>query len=483
MGLAGMEASVADVHRGLSDLLQGIVRRRRDRALLGWKAWILEDIVGFGLILFLLPLFLQCDPRETVDGSGAIADPALIDAKFREAWMPYFSRSSRGSADLDDFSQEVAGGWLPVLDVFHLPPLTGDVLAEVVRGKKSTSGGLDGWGWRELKALPLHWFDGLARILRLVEETGVWPDGLLDAYVAMIPKSGGDATPLGQRPLCVLPVVYRVWVGSSLGFLLLFIVLVKGRSSVDAWFSSALDIEECLSGGVDSDVHLFVADVVKSFDTVDRGVLDCVLSSLGLPDWFRHVYFQYHDGVRLRFKLAAGLGESWTRDGGIPQGCPLSMMFIVALYLPWCRYLGQLPGVSPQLYADNLKCVSSDPDQLLRASRFTAAYVRLVGQEPAPSKCVLMSTSAAVRRDMKDWVICAGNERWTVRLDVRDLGGHLDTTYRAWFCTLAARVCSVLRVVWLVSALPLGYLGELRILRTMFIPAALHGIEASGQSV
>ena len=104
-----------------------------------------------------------------------------------------------------------------------------------------------------------------------------------------------------------------------------------GRSSVDAWFSSALDIEECLSGGVDSDIHLFVADVVKSFDTVDRSVLDRVLSSLGLPDWFRHAYFQYHAGVRLRFNLAAGLGESWTRDGGIPQGCPLRMMFIVAL--------------------------------------------------------------------------------------------------------------------------------------------------------
>ena len=32
----------------------------------------------------------------------------------------------------------------------------------------------------------------------------------------------------------------------------------------------------------------------------------------------------------LRFKLSAGLGVPWTRDGGIPQGCPLSMMFIVA---------------------------------------------------------------------------------------------------------------------------------------------------------
>ena len=159
---------------------------------------------------------------------------------------------------------------------------------------------------------------------------------------------------------------------------------------MNAWFSSALDIEECLSGGVDSDVHLFVADVVKSFDTDDRGVLDRVLSSLGLPAWFRHAYIQYHAGVRLRFKLAVGLGESWTRDGGIPQGCPLSMMFIVALYLPWCRYLDQLPDVSPQLYADNLKCVSSRPEQLLRAAQFTSAYVRLVGQEPAPSKCVLM---------------------------------------------------------------------------------------------
>ena len=46
-------------------------------------------------------------------------------------------------------------------------------------------------------------------------------------------------------------------------------------------------------------------------------------------------------------------------------------------------------GVQPQLYADNLKCISRDPDLLLKAARFTTGYVRLVGQEPAPSKCVL----------------------------------------------------------------------------------------------
>ena len=71
-----------------------------------------------------------------------------------------------------------------------------------------------------------------------------------------------------------------------------------------------------------------------------------------------------------RFKLAAGLGEPWTRDGGIPQGCPLSMMFAVALYLPWCRYLSVQEGVEPQLYVDYLKCASGDPALLLRAARF-----------------------------------------------------------------------------------------------------------------
>ena len=114
---------------------------------------------------------------------------------------------------------------------------------------------------------------------------------------------------------------------------------------MEAWKTSALDIEEVLSGASDSHLHLFVADVIKSFDTVDRKVLDRVLSSRGLPGWFRLAYFEYH--AHVRFKLASGLGEPWTRDGGIPQVCPLSMMFIVALYLPCCRYLAAQEGVQP----------------------------------------------------------------------------------------------------------------------------------------
>ena len=112
---------------------------------------------------------------------------------------------------------------------------------------------------------------------------------MLDAYIAMIPKADGDATPLGQRPLSVLPVVYRIWASARMiqleawfrSWVPDFVFSAGGgRSSVVAWYTIALDIEKVLSGIVESDVHLFFADVVESFDTVDREILDRVLSSL-----------------------------------------------------------------------------------------------------------------------------------------------------------------------------------------------------------
>ena len=162
--------------------------------------------------------------------------------------------------------------------------------------------------------------------------------------------------------------------------------------------STALDIEEVLSGAGGDQLHVMVADVIKSFDSVDRSILDCALGRLGLPDWFRWVYVSFHRRVRLRFKFAAGLGEPWCRDGGIPQGCPLSMVFTVALYVTWCRQLASLLDVKPQLYADNLKCSAERPRALFESARITAQYARSVCQDVSPGKCVLLSTSKSVSK-------------------------------------------------------------------------------------
>ena len=105
----------------------------------------------------------------------------------------------------------------------------------------------------------------------------------------------------------VLPIAYRLWASVRLQHLQeWFESWVPrsvfsagcGRSSVEAWYSTALDLEESLSGALDSDVHIFVADVVKSFDSVDGGILNfCLLGWFCMPT--------------LSIMLESGLGSSF----------------------------------------------------------------------------------------------------------------------------------------------------------------------------
>ena len=208
----------------ITDFVRQVVVHRRDFAisdpLVHPYRWLRPDLVPPAP-------FLNRDPKDTVNGSGVLVEPHAIDEHFRKAWMPFLCRGARESADLDTF-RAVAGDLTPLLDevsflplsgdmlydAVHLdafrvvpekltpllgevqlpPPLSGDMLYEVVQKKKPTAGSLDGWGWREFKALPVAWFDRLASILTLEEEDGVWPDGMLDAYNATIPKTDGDST-------------------------------------------------------------------------------------------------------------------------------------------------------------------------------------------------------------------------------------------------------------------------------------------------
>ena len=42
---------------------------------------------------------------------------------------------------------------------------------------------------------------------------------------------------------------------------------------------------------------------------------------------------------------------------------------------------------------------------------------------------VPLSTYREVRTGMKDWLLSDDGDKWSVKFDVRDLKGHLDTTF------------------------------------------------------
>ena len=108
-------------------------------------AWLGPDFV------LPSPFLVVKDPQ--TKSSRILVDPHLIVAEFRKAWVPFFCKSGHPVVTADQFLDSV-GLLLPQEPFVGLPRITGRDLQEVAWDKKSTAGGLDGWAWNELKALP-----------------------------------------------------------------------------------------------------------------------------------------------------------------------------------------------------------------------------------------------------------------------------------------------------------------------------------------
>eukprot|EP00972_Heterocapsa_arctica_P066736 9848072-Heterocapsa_arctica.AAC.1 len=98
---------------------------------------------------------------------------------------------------------------LPELDPLQ-PRELWNIIRRIGTGKAV---GMDAWGPAELKALPWQAIVELTNILNQIEKEGEWPEGLRGALVALLPKKD-DTSPLSQRPISLLPFVYRIWAAS-----------------------------------------------------------------------------------------------------------------------------------------------------------------------------------------------------------------------------------------------------------------------------
>ena len=72
---------------------------------------------------------------------------------------------------------------------------------------------------------------------------------------------------------------------------------------------------------------------------------------------------------------------------------------------------------------------------------------------------------------------------WAIKLNVSDLGGHLDVTLRAVAGTLSNRVKITTTQVLAVGALPMGFQHMLGMVRSKYLPGGLHGCEGAAISV
>eukprot|EP00662_Eupelagonemidae_sp_cell21_P057018 gene57018-biopygen114705 len=174
----------------------------------------------------------------------------------------------------------------------RLDPLTAaDLRRALGRMSSCSAGGLEGWRPAELKRLPLPLLELVATMLNCFEDTGEWPDALLEAFITLIPKDGAAGGPLDLRPITVTSALYRLWAATRVRQVLEWQELWLprgargfrlGSSTDDVYYTLALRIERALLRG-EPLVGLGL-DLAKAFDSLPQTIMLTLCAELGMSE-------------------------------------------------------------------------------------------------------------------------------------------------------------------------------------------------------
>ena len=113
---------------------------RKESSLQSWRRWLDKDLSSRPY-RWLRPDFVPPSPYLIRPPSGVLVQPALVDAHFRKAWMPFFRREGRDLVTPEAFL-EFVGSYLEQASLSS-PVLTGEDLHATALAKE---GWMDGVG-------------------------------------------------------------------------------------------------------------------------------------------------------------------------------------------------------------------------------------------------------------------------------------------------------------------------------------------------
>ena len=112
---------------------------------------------------------------------------------------------------------------------------------------------------------------------------------------------------------------------------------------------------------INKSAFLFLLDLKKAYDTLDRSFLYRTLVHLGLPPFFVKLVQSLHDGSSMRLYINGSLGKKIPVLSGVRQGCPLApQLFICAIELFHRFSSSRLPLFCPSTIPKTLACYADD---------------------------------------------------------------------------------------------------------------------------
>ena len=186
--------------KAFKEKVQKAVRDAKDRLITGWVGE--ESSPPISVVL-------------TEDGQHLVQPLQVADAFAKEwgqLWKPPPDPArGRGTHDEERSKLLATLEGLTRSNTHPLPPIGGEHLQEAVRHlTRRKARGVDHWSVEQLQTLPAEAWTSMAIILNRIEEEGVWPHALAGAKIVFLSKGEGNAV-MGQRPIGILPMIYRLW--------------------------------------------------------------------------------------------------------------------------------------------------------------------------------------------------------------------------------------------------------------------------------
>ena len=226
------------------------------------------------------------------------------------------------------------------------------------------------------------------------------------------------------------------------------------------------------------------ADIAKCFDQLVRPLVYSLARSAGMPTRVLQPYQKYMEAMIVRNTICNSLGQPYFRRCGIPQGCPLSMMFLALVLRPWTMAMESI-GATPRILADDLMLLTSGSDHVSKmhqAINKTHELLQDMGAKVAPAKSFVFSNRPQARKWYSKHVWANIASTIPVVRSVRDLGGTINTVGRNYAKIIDARIGKSLATLRKFRHLPHDTKTKALFIRSKVLNAALYGIECAEPS-
>lgn len=422
-------------------------------------------------------------PRDLMVGSTVtqkihLGTRSEVLAEFEKLWMQYWGRNHDTTAarwtPFVDMCQHVLP---PSEDSMDFKPIDPETWIRAVRRRKQRSAtGPDGISRVDLLRMGSSHRNVLVKIISLVEQGAKWPVSCLNGLISSLAKKETSEFVHEFRPICVFSLLYRCWSSIRAKEVLQFLSarapteLIGNRprhETADIWWSIACQVEHSYHGG--PPLAGAIADITKCFNALPRVPIFSLARLLQLPKAFCDTWCQALTFMQRRFVVEGGVGQPLLTTNGYPEGDPLSVcaMFMVNLALH-AFSLNRNPQACVWTFVDDWQITGFSPQDVLACMDSVRAFCDMLGITLDDLKTFFWGTTGNFRQHFR----ALGH---TVRLHLRNLGGHVNYSRMATNHTITNRLTQGTQFWHQLkrSHAPLDQ--KLRLLPVVAWPRFLHG--------